>query len=70
MPYAQPQTLTSDEAYAVTAYLLRLNGIIEETAEMNADAARGDDAEPGELQDRLPALSVAPQPLRLSTTRR
>ena len=36
MPYAQPQSLSADEVYAVTAYVLHLNGIIGETAEMNA----------------------------------
>jgi cytochrome c len=36
MPYAQPQSLTDDEVYAVTAYLLRQNGIIGEDDEMNA----------------------------------
>ena len=36
MPYIQPQSLTSDEVYAVTAYLLSLNGIIGEGDEMNA----------------------------------
>ena len=30
MPYLQPQSLTNDEVYALTAYLLFLNGIIEE----------------------------------------
>src|SRR5919201_3311013 len=35
MPYAQPQSLTDDEVYAVTAYLLQLNGIIGESDEMN-----------------------------------
>jgi S-disulfanyl-L-cysteine oxidoreductase SoxD len=29
MPFLQPQSLTDDEVYAVTAYLLALNGIIE-----------------------------------------
>jgi S-disulfanyl-L-cysteine oxidoreductase SoxD len=28
MPYMQPQSLTDDEVYAVTAYLLNLNGIV------------------------------------------
>ena len=28
MPYIQPQSLTDDEVYALTAYLLNLNGII------------------------------------------
>jgi mono/diheme cytochrome c family protein len=36
MPYTQPQSLTDDEVYAVTAYLLQLNGIIGEADEMNA----------------------------------
>jgi len=36
MPYLQPQSLSDDEVYAVTAYLLNLNGIIGETDEMNA----------------------------------
>src|SRR5262245_23564389 len=36
MPYTQPQSLTNDEVYAVTAYLLNLNGIIGEREEMNA----------------------------------
>ena len=36
MPYIQPQSLSNDEVYAVTAYLLHLNGIIGESDEMNA----------------------------------
>jgi cytochrome c len=36
MPIVQPQSLTADEVYALTAYLLFLNGVIEETAVMNA----------------------------------
>lgn len=36
MPYQHPQSLTNDEAYAVTAYLLHLNGIIAEGDVMNA----------------------------------
>tara|TARA_R110000772_G_scaffold71427_9_gene156609 strand:- start:275 stop:808 length:534 start_codon:yes stop_codon:yes gene_type:complete len=31
MPYQQPHTLSDPEAYSLTAYLLYLNGIIEET---------------------------------------
>lgn len=37
MPYIQPQSLTDDEVYALTAYLLALNGIIGEADEINAD---------------------------------
>ena len=36
MPYSQPQSLSDNEVYAVTAYLLHLNGIIGENDEMNA----------------------------------
>jgi S-disulfanyl-L-cysteine oxidoreductase SoxD len=36
MPATKPLSLSSDEVYAVTAYLLYLNGIIAENAEMNA----------------------------------
>ena len=38
MPYTQSQSLSNDEVYAVTAYLLHLNGIIGETDEMDARA--------------------------------
>jgi cytochrome c len=36
MPLAQPHSLTDNEVYAVTAYLLNLNGIIGEQDAMNA----------------------------------
>jgi S-disulfanyl-L-cysteine oxidoreductase SoxD len=36
MPYTQSQSLTNDEVYAVTAYLLHLNGIIGAQDPMNA----------------------------------
>ena len=36
MPYTQPQSLSNDEVYAVTAYLLNLNGIVGENDEINA----------------------------------
>ena len=36
MPYTQSQSLTNDEVYAVTAYLLQLNGIIGAKDVMNA----------------------------------
>jgi cytochrome c len=36
MPFLQPQSLTNDEVYSLTAYLLALNGIIDEDDEMNA----------------------------------
>ena len=37
MPLDAPMTLTDDEVYAVSAYILQLNGIIEADAVMNAD---------------------------------
>ena len=36
MPLMQPQSLSNDEVYALTAYLLQLNGIIDENDTMNA----------------------------------
>ena len=36
MPYTQPHSLSDNEVYAVTAYLLNLNGIIGENDEMTA----------------------------------
>jgi S-disulfanyl-L-cysteine oxidoreductase SoxD len=37
MPWPQPRTLTNDEVYAVTAYILALNKLIGENDVMNAD---------------------------------
>jgi S-disulfanyl-L-cysteine oxidoreductase SoxD len=37
MPYTQSHSLSDDEVYAVTAYLLHLNGIIAESDAMSAD---------------------------------
>ncbi len=36
MPWQQPKTLTSDEVYALTAYMLALNKVIGENDAMNA----------------------------------
>ena len=36
MPFTAPQTLGNDEVYALTAYLLALNGIIEKDAVLDA----------------------------------
>ncbi len=38
MPLTSPGILSNDELYAVTAYLLYINDIVEEDAEMNADS--------------------------------
>jgi len=37
MPWLTPRTLTDDEVYALTAYLLASNDIIDEDQEMNAE---------------------------------
>ena len=37
MPYLQPQSLRDDETYALTAYLLSVNGIINDDQVMNAE---------------------------------
>jgi hypothetical protein len=37
MPYSQPSSLTSEEIYAVTAYLLAINKLIGENDTMNAE---------------------------------
>lgn len=36
MPFPQPHSLSDDEAYALTAYVLYLNGIVEREATMDA----------------------------------
>jgi cytochrome c len=36
MPFTAPQTLDNDEVYALTAYLLSLNGIVAEDAVLDA----------------------------------
>lgn len=38
MPFTDPQGLSANETYAVTAYLLYLNGIVPESAAMDAAA--------------------------------
>ncbi len=37
MPYLTPQSLTNDELYSITAYLLHINGIVDADDEMNAE---------------------------------
>ncbi|HZW60064.1 MAG TPA: cytochrome c [Woeseiaceae bacterium] len=38
MPYNVPGSLSNDQIYALTAYLLALNGIVDDTAVMNRDS--------------------------------
>jgi len=37
MPWQQPRTLSDDEVYALTAYMLALNGIVDDDEIMNAE---------------------------------
>ncbi len=47
MPFQESQSLTSDEVYAVSAYILNLNGIVgTERRARRAVAAEGENAEP------------------------
>jgi cytochrome c len=38
MPMDRPQTLSADEVYALSAYLLNLNGLVPAGAVMDADS--------------------------------
>ena len=38
MPYNSPQSLSADQVYAVTAYLLHMNGIVGPDSVMNAES--------------------------------
>ena len=40
MPMTEPGSLTNDETYALVAYLLYLNGIVQEDALMNAEVLK------------------------------
>ena len=52
-PFDEPGSLTADQVYAVTAYLLHLNGIIGEQDVMDAKTLpAGPDAEPRRLRAR------------------
>ena len=41
MPYQSPGVLSDDEIYALTAYLLYLNGILDEDVELSAETLPG-----------------------------
>lgn len=41
MPFQQPQSLTNDQVYAVTGYLLYRNEILKQDAVVDAEALRG-----------------------------
>lgn len=41
MPYTQPQSLTDDEVYALTAYLLFVNDVIDASFVVDAETLPG-----------------------------
>ena len=52
MPFNAPQSLTDDEVYALTAYVLHLNDILPADASLDRDVdPRGPDAQPRRLHD-------------------
>ena len=56
MPMDRPQSLTANEVYALSAYILNLNGLVPADAVMDAQyAAEGPDAEPRRVRRRRPA---------------
>ena len=64
MPYVTPHSLTPDETYAVTAYLLALNGVIDAGRRHGRDdAAEGRHAESRELRLGVPRAAA---PLKLA----
>ena len=40
MPYRQPGSLSNDEVYALTAYLLHINGVVDAETTIDADALK------------------------------
>ncbi len=38
MPFEEPGTLTADQVYAVTAYVLHINGIVDENARLDRES--------------------------------
>ena len=41
MPYTAPMSLTDDDYYAITAYVLYLNGLVDEDAKLGPDSLAG-----------------------------
>lgn len=55
MPWRQPRTLTNDEVYALTPYILSLNKLIGDNNEVNAKTLpKVKDAEPRRIHHPLP----------------
>jgi len=60
MPWQQPKTLTNDEVYALTAYILApQTRSSAENDVMNAeDPAQGEDAQPRRLHQQVPGEAL------------
>jgi len=57
MPFTQPQSLSNDEVYALAAYILSLNGIIDDKQVMNAKTLPK-----VKMPNRVKFFSVYPNP--------
>jgi Acyl-CoA dehydrogenase, N-terminal domain len=57
MPWTAPKSLTNDEVYAVSAYVLRMNNIIGENEVMDAASQN---AEPGRIHSAVPEQALVP----------
>jgi mono/diheme cytochrome c family protein len=59
MPYNMPRSLTDDEVYSLTAYILSLNKLIGDNDVMDAKTlAAGEDAEPRQLHHAVSGPAV------------
>ena len=71
MPLNAPQSLTPDEVYAVSAYVLFLNGIVPQDAALDARQSGQDQhAQPRRLRQRLSAARGRGQTLAAANHRR
>ena len=60
MPYNAPRSLTDQEVYALTAYLLAANKLIGENDEIDAKTLpQGEDAEPRQLHHPVPGPDLS-----------
>ena len=58
MPFGDAESLSNDELYAVTAYVLNLNDIVDDKFVLSKETwAQGENAEPGRLFRRRPRKS-------------
>ena len=77
MPFQAPQSLTADEVYAVSAYILFMNNIVPEDAVMDAQKLPGQNAQPRRLHPRRsparcskPTIDEALSPFAANAARR